>query len=113
MGLKYKCKFGRYCENSNTVSFLHVAEGIMFHIWPTSWNESSVPKKGYPWQHYIAFTMEPAAHIVFFKYVDYTLRELQVNWSKRQLFVEVKRSSTEIFYENGVTFLNFISVPVE
>ena len=81
---------------------LQVAEGIMFHVWPTSWNESSVPRKRYPWQHYIAFTMEPAAHIVFFKYVDYTLKELHVNLSRRQLIVEVKPSNTQIFCETGL-----------
>ena len=48
-----------------TVTLLKVAEGIMFHSWPYSWNGVPAPRKRYPWQHYISFTFEPAAHNAF------------------------------------------------
>ena len=46
---------------------LKAAHGIIFHIWPSSWNGSAPPER-FPWQHYIAFTGEPAEHKSY-KYV--------------------------------------------
>ena len=60
----------KMADISKEIQILQAAEGIIFHIWPNSWTESPSPKKRYPWQHYIAFTIEPAAHVVF-KYVNY------------------------------------------
>ena len=48
-----------------TVTLLKVAEGIMFHIWPYTWNGVPSPRKRYPWQYNIAFSQEPAGHIAF------------------------------------------------
>ena len=33
------------------------AKGILFHLWPGTWN-GSIPPKRFPWQYYVIFSAE-------------------------------------------------------